>query len=330
MNFKNAAIKILKLSDFWAARVFQVAVKLNIFSLIHFGFRTAEEIAKKTKSNRRAIELFLNALVGLRLLKKKNKEFKNSPISEKYLVLGNKDYFGYGVKLDAILFETFAKLEEALHTGKPVRRADMFQSNPEELLVFIMAMHNYSSLNAPYLARHLSARGARSFLDVGCGPGTYACHFLKRNRRLKATLFDLPGTLTITQGVVKKFGMQKRVKLAAGDYRENPLPGKHELVFLSNICHGESAHTNQLLFQKIHAVLKPHGKLWIQDMVLAENGAHPGYAALFSLVMLLNTAEGRNYRWSEFKEWLEKAGFSKVRRLKLRPPNGSNIIEAVK
>jgi len=330
MNFEDAAIKILKLSNFWETRVFQVAVKLNIFTLISLGNQTVSEITQKTKTNERAMWLFLNALVGMKLLKKRNGGYKNSELAEGFLVLGKKNYFGYGVKLESLLYETFAKLEKTLKTGKPARKPDMFQSNQEELLNFIMSMHNFSWFTAHYLAKHLSTRGAKSLLDVGAGPGTYSYAFLKKNKNLKATFFDYPKTNQIAQGTIAKYGIAKRVKLVSGDYRKNKFPGKHDIVLISNIIHAEGPKEILKLFKKSHAALKPGGKLWLHDALVSENGTHPTHSSLFAIVMLLNTKEGRVYTWQEIKTWLDSAGFSKITRLKIKPPNGHTLMEAIK
>lgn len=330
MKKDDAIIKILKLSDFWGTRVFQIAVKLNIFTLIDLKHNTVELLAKQTQTDPRALEMFLNALVGMRLLKNKKEIYTNSKLTKDFLVLGKKDYFGYGIKLEAQLFETFAHLEKSLKTGKPVRKTDMFQSNPEEHLNFIMAMHNFSSLSAPYLASKLSTKGAKSILDIGCGPGTYTAAFLKKNPKLKATLFDFPSTLQIAKGVIRKLDLEKRVTFAAGDYHTKSLPGKHDLVYVANVLHCEPAQINEKLCEKIYKALKKGGKVWIQERLLSKKKTQPSDAALFSLVMLLNTAGGQSYTYKEIETWLKKAGFSKIKERKIELPNGQTIIEATK
>jgi len=51
----------------------------------------------------------------------------------------------------------------------------------------------------------------------------------------------------------------------------------------------------------------------------------PRAAALFSLNMLVGTQAGASYSEPEYADWLQKAGFSDVRRVRLPGPSGLMI-----
>ena len=107
------------------------------------------------------------------------------------------------------------------------------------------------------------------------------------------------------------------------------LPPGHDLVFLSNVIHGENEDTNRALMRKIHAALTPGGRVMIKDHVTDESGTSPAPAAIFSIAMLLFT-RGRDYAYAEIRDWLTAAGFGRVEADVLPPGLISTLVVAWK
>ena len=167
-------------------------------------------------------------------------------------------------------------------------------------------------------------------LDVGSGPASYPIALCQRFSNLHATIFDLPGTLVITRRFVHQASMQERIKLITGDYRKDPIPGSYDLVFLSNIIHGEGEQDNAALVRKLATNLKLGGRLVVKDHILDDSRTTPPVGAIFSLLMLLTTESGRCYSFSEIKSWMERASLSSVQRIDLPPPLTSSLVIGVK
>jgi hypothetical protein len=55
----------------------------------------------------------------------------------------------------------------------------------------------------------------------------------------------------------------------------------------------------------------------VHEFTLAEDHASPAPGALFSVNMLVNTAEGRSYTPKEMAGWLTEAGFGRIRKVGL-------------
>ncbi len=189
----------------------------------------------------------------------------------------------------------------------------MFQHDPEETARFIDGMASLVRArgDARVLAEMLDLSRVRRLLDVGSGPGTYPIELCRRHPELAVTIFDLPATLAITRRHVAESGMQDRIRLVAGDYRRDPLPDGHDVVFLSNVIHGEDEATNRALLRSVHRVLAPGGRVLIKDHVTDESGTSPAPAAIFSITML-SFGPGRDYAYHEIRGWLLDAGFARV------------------
>jgi hypothetical protein len=310
------------------ARIVQTAVELGVFDALATSPARAETMALTLKLDQRAAELLLNALTSLQLLHKESEAFSLTEISKRHLVHSSPQYVGSMIRFDASLWQCWGKLTEAIRTGAPARPPNMYQDDPNETEVFINAMDSLVKArgDTDIMASALDWSNINRLLDVGSGPATYPIALCNKFATLRATVFDLPATLKITERYVRRAGMTERIELIGGDYRTESIPGTYDVVFLSNIIHGEGTDDNRALIRKVAACLQPSGCIVIKDHILEENRAHPPVGAIFSLMMLLTTASGRCYSFSEIKRWMELAGLRQVQQIGLPAPLTSSLV----
>ena len=314
-------------SGFSHSRILQVALKLGVFDVNKRQGGSSVEVAKALGTNPRATELFLNALVALRFLRKKEGKFYNTNTSLKYLAKDSPKFFGGMILFEEGLWNMWAKLEESIRTGKPARATDMFQKSEEETERFIMAMHSLVSArgDAEILSNKLDFSWAQTMIDIGSGPGSYPIKFLQRYPHLKITVLDLHGTLKVTKQVLKKEGMNRKIKLLECDYNSDEIPKGFDVAFLSNIIHSEDEESNEKLLKKIYESLNHGGEIIIKDHILNHTLTSPAVGAIFSIQMLLTT-KGRDYSFREVRGWLMDVGFKKVKWIRLEPPLTSSLV----
>jgi ubiquinone/menaquinone biosynthesis C-methylase UbiE len=310
------------------ARILQTAVSLGIFEALASAPRDAPAIANRLQLEPKATELLLNALAALNILKKRDQQFSLNEAAQQYFLRSSPQYIGGMIKFEELSWQSWAKLPEAIRTGRPARPANMYQEDPSETEIFINAMDSLVKArgDTAALINALDWRNIEALLDVGSGPATYPIALCKKFPNMHAIIFDLPGTLKISERYVRTAGMTDRITLVAGDYRKDPIPGHHDAVFLSNIIHGEDFERNQNLINKLSRSLKPSGRIIVKDHILDESRANPAVGAIFSLLMLLTTAGGRCYSFGEIKSWMEQAGLSQIHRIDLPPPLTSSLV----
>ncbi len=298
---------------FAESRILHAAVSLGVFDALDAAGRDAADLGRRLGTEPRATELLLNALVAMHLVRKDRDRFKETEVSRTYLRKDSPTSYAGMVRFDGAQWSLWERLEETVRSGTPPRRVEMFQLEPNETARFIDGMASLVRArgDARVLADTLDLASARRLLDVGSGPGTYPIELCHRHPALTATIFDLPGTLEVTRRHVADAGMQDRIRLVAGDYRHDALPDGHDVVFLSNVIHGEDEATNRALMRSAHAALVPGGRVLIKDHVTDESGTSPAPAAIFSITMLL-FGPGRDYAYHEIRVWLLEAGFAKV------------------
>jgi predicted O-methyltransferase YrrM len=310
------------------ARIIQTAVELAIFDALEDGALTSDAVAHRLELEPKATELLLNALAALELLQKQGELFSLAEAARKYLLRSSSLYVGGMIRFESSVWNCWEKLPQALHTGQAVRPANMYQDDPRETEIFINAMDSLVKArgDAEVITGAIKWDGVKELLDVGSGPASYPIHLCRKYPELRTTIFDLPGTLALTQRYVREAGMMERIRLIAGDYRKDPIPGSYDMVFLSNIIHGEGEQENLSLIDKLAANLKTGGRLVVKDHILDDSRTHPPVGAIFSLLMLLTTAAGRCYSFNEIKLWMERARLANVEQINLPPPLTSSLV----
>jgi hypothetical protein len=310
------------------ARIVQVAVSLGLFDALERESKNAGAIAASLKCDPRATGLLLNGLVALALLRQEGACYSLTDLARAYLLRNSPRYLGGMILFDASLWNAWGELEESVRSGKPARAPDMYQNTLEETERFIGAMDSLVRArgDAEILRRKVDWTGVSDFLDVGSGPGTYPIYFCGKDPRLSATIFDLPGTLAVTEKYVRQAGLTDRIRLIPGDYRRDALPAGQDLVLFSNIIHAEGEQENVRLMRKAYACLRSRGRIVIKDHHLDSSLCHPPVGAIFSLLMLLTTARGRCYSFDEVRSWLRDAGFANIEQIDLPPPLTSSLI----
>jgi hypothetical protein len=314
------------------ARIVQAAVELEIFEAIASHALPAASVADSLDLEPRATELMLNALTALGLLRKRKDRFSLTDVSARYLKRGAPGYLGGMIRFEASLWHCWASLTDAIRSGRPVRPANMYQEIPNETAIFIDAMDTLVKArgDAEIMAGAFDWDNARELLDVGSGPATYPIALCQRFSNLRATIFDLPATIALTECYVRDAGLSSRIRLISGDYRVDEIPGSYDVIFLSNIIHGESFEVNQRLMVNLSSLLQSGGSVIVKDHILDSTRANPPVGALFSLLMLLTTEAGRCYAFDEVKAWMSAADLMDIRQIDLPAPLNSSLIIASK
>jgi SAM-dependent methyltransferase len=326
-------LKVMEaVNGYEAARILHVAVGLDVFSKLADEGKTAAQLATLLHVEPRALELLLNALTAMGFLHKEVERFQDTAVSHTYLSLGGPKPLVHLIRHQARRWAEWEKLAEAVRTGRPVRKPDMFQEEPEELEDFIRGMHELALArgDARYLARAIPLARCKKLLDLGGGPGTYASMFCRVNPSLEAVVMDLPATIKVARRVLAEFDTTSRVTFVPGDYRRDPIKGgPFDVALVSNILHAENEETNRPLLRKVFEALAPGGILILKDHVQSADHTEPEYGALFALAMLLTT-RGRTYSYGEISAWLEAAGFHDIVQHVPEPPISVSLVLALR
>jgi len=310
--------------SYWKAQVLFVAIDMDVFTLTAGNGKSCKVIARKLRTDLRATEMILNALVSLEFLRKIGEVYRNTAISNRYLVKGSQLYQGDRIHHFHNMWDCWSKLNVAIKTGKPTAYDNAEEEVDEKRLrEFIRAMHNIGVVQAGEICEELHLKKYRSLLDLAGGQGTYAVRFVKENPKMKAVVFDLPEVIKITRDHIKKSGMKGKVATKAGDCLKDSF-GKelYDIVFVSNLLHIYKPGENRKILKKCWDSLLKKGIVVIQEFVLNSAKTQPLFGTLFSLNMLMGTHRGSSYSYVEMKEWLKDVGFKNIKKVNLDLDSG--------
>ena len=324
------AERILQTSGaYWATCALHAAVALDVFTHIGGGRVGGADLARRLDASQDALIRLLDAVVAMGLLSKDDAGYANTEASRQYLCADSERYLGYIIRHHHHLVGSWARLPEAVRSGRPVRLPAR-EKGVAEREAFLMGMFNLAMQLAPQLVPVVDLGGRRRLLDLGGGPGTYAIHFCRRYAELEATVLDLPTTQPFAVDTIRRMGMAERVAFTPGDYLHDAIPGGFDAVWMSHILHGEAQDDCRAIIAKAFGCLEPGGVAVIHEFILDDGLDGPLFPALFSLNMLLGTDGGRAYSQAQLTRMLSDAGFVNVQRLAFSGPNDSGLISGFK
>lgn len=323
--------ELLQLSGgYWSACALHTGVKLNIFTSLSGGSRTARDLATMTGMDCRGLVMLLDSLSALKLLVKEGDRYSATPFAAEYLSRDSDKYLGHIILHHHHLMESWTRLDEAVRRGGPVGSRISHGDDETVRESFLMGMFNLAMQLAPRIVGAIDLSGRRRLLDLGGGPGTYAIHFCQKDPDLHAVIFDLATTLEFAEKTIARFHLSERISFYPGDFITDDLPTGFDAAWLSHVLHSEGPDGCAVMLSKAVAALQPGGIILIQEFILEDTQDGPVFPALFSLNMLLGTPAGQAYSGRQLSDMLRQAGAVDVKRLPIDLPNGAGIIAGTK
>ena len=322
---------LLELSGgYWSTCALHTAVKLDIFTALDGTFRTADEVAQLRHSDPRATGMLLDSLTALGLLEKRDNSYSATSFSAEKLSKASPGYLGHIIMHHHHLMSGWARLDEAVISGRPIKEPVSHSQNESMRESFLMGMFNLASQLAPKIAAAVALSGCNRLLDLGGGPGTYAIHFCLANPDVSAVIYDLPTSRTFAEGVINRYNLSDRIDFTPGDYHADPIPSGFDVAWLSHVLHSECRSASVALLRKTVDSLNQDGILMVQEFILDNAKDGPLFPALFSLNMLLGTDAGQSYSGEELSAMMIEAGLTDVKRIVIDLPNGAGIMSGRK
>ncbi|MDR2339823.1 MAG: SAM-dependent methyltransferase [Deltaproteobacteria bacterium] len=335
MSIEWSTQELIKMNyEAWKAWAVQAAVTLGVFTAIDKlkGDATIETLAREIKAGRRGTDMIATAMTALGLVVRDGDKLGLTPFSAEFLSGLSPKYLGYVLVHMNQINPGWTQLARCVRSGTNARslpaltESEQAEVDASRHRHFILGMYSVAMLQAGLVADALDLSGAKRLLDLGGGPGTYAGFFCARNPSLEAVVFDRPISEEVALGVLDKLGVRDRVSFQGGDFLASPLPQGFDVVWLSQVLHGEAPEGASLLVKRGVGAASPGGRVVIQEFVLDNDRRGPQGPALFALNMLVQTDGGKAYSYQEIEGMLRAAGITRVEELKGPFPPGNRII----
>jgi ubiquinone/menaquinone biosynthesis C-methylase UbiE len=310
---------------FARSQVLHTGVELDLFTLMHEGWHTAEQLAQATSCTERGLGMVLNALAGLKLVAKQGKRYADTELARKFLSRKGARYLGGVVMHANKLRADWAHLTEVVRTGKPVTQLDDDEQAASFFVQFVDSLYNLNADAADAVAAKVLESSGKGLhvLDVAAGSAVWSLAFARRDPKTRITVLDLPEVLEkITKPFVRKHGAEDRVEFLPGSLRRLDFgQAKYDVIVLGHILHSEGEAGSKKLFEKAARALKPEGQLIVAEWIADEQRSDALFPLLFALNMLVHTPEGDTFTLSEYQQWLDEAGFQGVETIDAQAPS---------
>src|SRR5205809_1323741 len=308
-------------------------VSSKIFDSLEGDAKTAEQVAAKTGASARALGILMNALVGLGLLKK-NRQGKYSLTPESAAFLLSKKpgtHAGFFGTIAPQLISRWLRLSDIVREGRPAVAVNQETEGTEFFSQLVENIIPMSYPAAQRLAEHLKLSKAKDnirVLDLAAGSGIWGIALTQKSPRVRVTAVDWAGMIPTTKRITQKFGVGDRFNYVEGDMLEANFGSGYDIATLGHILHSEGEGRSRRLLRKIFRALKSGGTIAIAEWLVNDDRTEPLPSLMFAVQMLVNTEKGDTFSFNEIKNWLEEAGFKKVR--KLKAPRHSPLVLATK
>lgn len=312
------------------SRAVMAGVHFGVFDVLAGGPTAAEELARQTRTDSHGMALLLDALVSCGYLEKQGAHYRNSRLSQRWLLSESRQTLTNFVRYNYDQWEWTSHLESFIERGEA---RDIHQKlDAPRWRNYLLGLRDVATLSADELVSKLKfEKPPASLLDVGAGHCQYAISMCHRHPNLQVTVVDLESAVHIGQELVSKAGLSHRFTFRPGSITEAALGENHDIAFLFNVAHHLDEETNRLALQRIYLALAPGGRLVIWESFREEREKQMGDQLGSLLALFFGLVSRRQaYEFGQVAGWARQVGFGGIRRRKLRTAPFASLLVATK
>ncbi|MBO4206104.1 methyltransferase [Micromonospora echinofusca] len=304
-----------------AAKMIDVAARLNLADHLAHGPRTVADLAAVTGAHEQSLYRLLRGLACFGVAEQTGPDtFALGPLGQQ-LRSDTPDSIRSMVMLLCAdeTWRSWGELEYSVRSGQPawdqvngVSNFEFLAKNPEKAAVFNAAMAEFTRAAAPgIVGRHDFTRYG-TIVDIGGGDGSLLAEVLKAAPTTRGTLFDLPAGLAEAAGTLEAAGVADRVTVTAGDFFAS-VPKGADAYLLKSVLHDWDDEKAAQILRACRRAMATDGVVLAVEPVLPPLVAGPAAVGVVmsDLNMLVNTG-GRERTLAEFRALFTAAGLNLV------------------
>ena len=276
---KRALAKIDIQKVFILSRLIIAAERLRLFRALHRKRMTADAIGKSLKIHKLYLLPFLNTMVSLGLLHKKNDSYWNTKFAEKYFIEERSIYWTRQYSKECVTsYEKLTVLEQALTSGKrhyqikglaKPNYVERMKRDPGEAEDFTQMLFYLHQGEADALAGYLDLTQHHNLLDVAGGSGVMSIALARKNPHLQACILDIAPVCRIAARNVHSAKLSRQIGTRAGDIHHG-FPTGYDVIMFCDI-----GPVSTELLRNAYDKLPWHGLVVLVDRYLSDDGSNP-------------------------------------------------------
>ncbi|HVX15314.1 MAG TPA: class I SAM-dependent methyltransferase [Pirellulales bacterium] len=304
----------------------KTAIDLDLFTAIASGHDKAASLAAACGAAERGVRILADYLVVVGLLTKSQDCWALTPDSALFLDRRSPAYLGRAAEFigSADMQRRFDQLPAAVRAGgAPADDQSVLAPDHEAWVRFARGMAGMMAMPAELLAQRIVARkpagAAIKVLDIAAGHGLFGIAVARHDPQATIVAVDWANVLTVATDNARQAGVLDRYRTLPGSAFDVDFGDGYDVVLLTNFLHHFDRAAIDTVMRRIHAALRPGGRVFALEFVPNDDRVSPSTSASFALVMLATTPAGDAYTFAEYKEMFSAAGFSQSEVFDLQP-----------
>jgi predicted O-methyltransferase YrrM len=317
---KTSPQKIFDLRESaFAQDLFITAVSyFDLFNRLDKSPSDIETICKSLGIKPRPADVMMTLFKAYGFIKEKTNMYYTSETARDYLIKSS--HFDLSPYVNSLKDRPICEdMKKVLQTGKPANWAadkkgkDWATSMADDGFAesFSAGMNSRGAYLANGMVKAIDLTGYKKLLDIGGASGIYSIILINKFPNLRATVFEKPPVDKVANYSINKFGLSKRIGVAAGDMFQDSLPKGHDVHLISHVLHDWDIKEVKTVLKNSYENLNPGGTIIVHDAHINKAKTGPLSVAEYS-VLLMFLSEGKCYSVTEMKELLGETGFKNI------------------
>jgi SAM-dependent methyltransferase len=242
------------------SKLLLTGIELKVFSHLS-ELRSADAVAEAIGTHPRNTRVFLDGLAAIDLLEKRDGLYRNSPVSQAFLVEGNPTYIGQILTFMARTDAPLENLSKLIKEGPPPQ-PEKSQFSEEMLAQGAHMMANSERAGDAQLLLKIVSKLPefpllKKMLDLGGGPGIIGTAIVAAHPNMKGVIFDLPAVVKVAERFIKEDNMEDRMEVLGGDFNRDSIGEGYDLILACNTL--QFARDIDFVMKKVYNALNENG-----------------------------------------------------------------------
>ncbi|UCD30283.1 MAG: methyltransferase [Planctomycetota bacterium] len=298
---------------FAASRCVIAAERFLVFRKLHGRELSAAAVGRRVGIHPKHCEAFLDFLVFLGLLKKRDNLYRNSALANRHFIQARSiDWTKFWSHECTQEYEALSVMEDTISSGRDWRQIlgkerkpdyELVQEDPRWARGFTHALYDLHKPAAETLAKNLDLSDYQSLLDVGGGSGVMSIALARAHPHLRACILDFEFVCQAAKRIIRRERMSRRIKTLVGDMNR-AIPIGFDVIMFWDIGHVDT-RVMRMAYQSL-----PEGGMVVRDCAPRSKPKAPSPSAfLHEYLSVLPMGQTKPSILSSLKE----AGFRSVK-----------------
>jgi SAM-dependent methyltransferase len=307
------------------SKLLLTGIELGVFNHLSEP-RSANAVAEALGTHSENTRLFLDGLTASNLLEKNVGLYRNTAVTQTFLVEGRPTFLGQMFTLQAQMWDpAINDMSRLVNEGPPQHSPEADMGSEEMWAQFAAFMANYERAGVAQQAVEVVSElpefsSFRKMLDLGGGPGVTGIAIVGAHPGMKGVIFDRPAIIKVAETFIKEYEMEYRMDVLAGDYNGDSIGAGYDLIWASNTLNFARDGMDSLM-KKIYDALNPGG-VFISFCEGLTNERTKQDSIVLSMMSFALMGQDMCFDQGEIGDSMLRVGFKSVRSRTLDAPWG--------